>query len=59
MEPLHIVTEKENIAPRVLFPGDPLRAQYIAEKFLVDARLVNKVRNMYGSRRPGGQDCRD
>jgi len=47
MEPLHIVTEKENIAPRVLFPGDPLRAQYIAEKFLVDARLVNKVRNMY------------
>lgn len=47
MEPLHIVTEKENIAPRVLFPGDPLRAQYIAEKFLTDYRLVNTVRNMY------------
>lgn len=47
MEPLHIVTEKENIAPLVLFPGDPLRAKYIAEKFLTDYKLVNTVRNMY------------
>lgn len=47
MEPVHIVTEKENIAPLVLFPGDPLRAKYIAEKFLTNVRLVNKVRNMY------------
>ncbi len=29
-------------------PGDPLRARYIAETFLDDARLVNEVRNMYG-----------
>lgn len=47
MEPLHVVTDKENIAPRVLFPGDPLRAKYIAEKFLTDYKLVNTIRNMY------------
>lgn len=47
MEPLHLVTDKENIAPRVLFPGDPLRAKYIAEKFLTNYKLVNTVRNMY------------
>ena len=29
-------------------PGDPLRAQYIAETFLDDARRVNDVRNMWG-----------
>lgn len=47
MEPVHIVTDKKNIAPLVLFPGDPLRAKYIAEKFLTDIKLVNKIRNMY------------
>jgi purine-nucleoside phosphorylase len=30
MEPVHIVTEKDKIAPIVLLPGDPLRAKYIA-----------------------------
>lgn len=29
-------------------PGDPLRARYIAERFLKDAREVTAVRNMYG-----------
>ncbi len=48
MKPVHIVTDKENIAPTVLFPGDPLRAKYIAENFLDDAKLINTVRNMYG-----------
>ena len=47
MEPVHIVTDKKNIAPLVLFPGDPLRAKYIAEKFLTNIKLVNKIRNMY------------
>lgn len=47
MEAMHLVTEKENIAPRVLLPGDPLRAKYIAEKFLTDFKLVNTIRNMY------------
>jgi len=31
-----------------LLPGDPLRAQHIAENFLEDAKLVNEVRNMLG-----------
>src|SRR5574344_2512254 len=29
-------------------PGDPLRAKYIAEKFLDNAKLVTSVRNMFG-----------
>ena len=48
MNPIHIVTNKENIAPLVLFPGDPLRAKYIADNYLEDAILVNDVRNMLG-----------
>ena len=44
----HIESELEDIAPVVLMPGDPLRAKYIAENFLEDAKLVNKVRNMFG-----------
>ncbi len=36
------------IAKNVLMPGDPLRAKYIAENFLEDVKLVNKLRNMYG-----------
>lgn len=47
MEPVHIVTDKENIAEIVLLPGDPLRAKYIAENFLEDAKLVNTIRNMF------------
>ena len=35
-------------AETVLMPGDPLRAQYIAENFLDDAKQVTGVRNMYG-----------
>ena len=48
MKPVHIVTDKENISPLVLMPGDPLRAKYIAENFLSDAKLINTVRNMFG-----------
>ena len=48
-EPIHIKVEKKSdIAPLVLMPGDPLRAKYIAEKFLDNARLVTSVRNMFG-----------
>lgn len=35
-------------AEAVLLPGDPLRAKWIAETFLDDARLVNSVRNCLG-----------
>ena len=48
MNPVHIVTDKKNIASRVLFPGDPLRAKYIAENFLEEPILINTVRNMLG-----------
>ncbi len=44
----HIESKLEDIAPIVLMPGDPLRAKYIAENFLEDAKLVNQVRNMFG-----------
>lgn len=36
-----------DIAKTVIMPGDPLRAKYIAENFLKDAKLVNKVRNIF------------
>ena len=35
------------IAKTVIMPGDPLRAKYIAENFLDNAKLVNNVRGMY------------
>ncbi len=36
-----------DIAKTVIMPGDPLRANYIAENFLENAKLVNQVRGMY------------
>ena len=45
---VHIESKKEDIAEVVIMPGDPLRAKYIAENFLTDYKLVNKVRNMFG-----------
>ena len=36
-----------DIAKKVIMPGDPLRAKFIAENFLTDYKLVNTVRNMY------------
>lgn len=44
MSTVHIGAEKGDIAPRVLMPGDPNRAYYIAQKYLQNPRLVNKVR---------------
>ena len=44
----HIESKKEDIAKTVLMPGDPLRAKYIADNFLENARLINTVRNMLG-----------
>ena len=41
----HISAKPGEIADRILLPGDPLRAKYIAENFLQDAVLVNEVRN--------------
>ncbi len=43
---IHCNAKKEDIKKTVLMPGDPLRAKYIAENFLENAKLVNTVRNM-------------
>jgi len=44
----HLNAQPGDFADTVLMPGDPLRAQYIADKYLEDARRVNDVRNMWG-----------
>lgn len=44
----HIAAEKGDFAKTVLMPGDPLRAKFIAENFLENARLVNNVRDIQG-----------
>ena len=45
---LHIAASKGPIAESVLLPGDPLRAQYIAENFLEEPVRYTDIRNMYG-----------
>jgi purine-nucleoside phosphorylase len=44
----HIGAQPGEIAERVLLPGDPLRAKWIAETYLKDARCYSTVRNMLG-----------
>jgi purine-nucleoside phosphorylase len=44
----HIGAQPGEIAPRVLLPGDPLRAKWIAETYLQDAKCYSTVRNMLG-----------
>jgi len=46
MPTVHIESKKEEIANIVLMPGDPKRAEYIAKKYLTDAKVVNLVRKM-------------
>lgn len=45
---IHINAKPGDIAESILLPGDPLRAQFIAENFLEDAKLYNEVRGMLG-----------
>lgn len=64
---IHIESKLEDISDVVLMPGDPKRCEYIARKFLANARLVNNVRGMtaytgyYKSRKitvfPSGMGC--
>ncbi len=44
----HMNAAPGDFAETVLMPGDPLRAQYIADTYLDDVRRVNDVRNMWG-----------
>lgn len=39
---------KNDIAESILLPGDPLRAKFIAENYLDNAKCYNEIRNMYG-----------
>ena len=45
---LHLAAEPGGIADRVLLPGDPLRAEWIAKKFLKDPVCYSQIRNMSG-----------
>ncbi|HPP88833.1 MAG TPA: purine-nucleoside phosphorylase, partial [bacterium] len=45
---LHIGAKQGEIAEAILLPGDPLRAKFIAENFLTDAKCYNEIRGMYG-----------
>ena len=44
----HNRAEIGDIAEKILLPGDPLRAKFIAENFLENAVCYNDVRGMYG-----------
>jgi purine-nucleoside phosphorylase len=44
----HLNAAAGDFAGTVLMPGDPLRAQYIADTYLENARRVSDVRNMWG-----------
>jgi purine-nucleoside phosphorylase len=44
----HIEAKKGDYADTVLLPGDPLRAKWIAETFLINPVQVNAVRNCLG-----------
>jgi purine-nucleoside phosphorylase len=44
----HMNAAPGDFAETVLMPGDPLRAQYIADTWLDDVRRVTDVRNMWG-----------
>ncbi|QFG67490.1 purine-nucleoside phosphorylase [Ornithinimicrobium pratense] len=44
----HIAAQPGQIAPRILLPGDPLRARWIAENFLEGGECYSQVRGMLG-----------
>ena len=45
---IHIEAKSGEIADKILLPGDPLRAKWIADHFLDNAVCYNRVRNMFG-----------
>lgn len=44
---LHIGAKQDEIAKKILLPGDPLRAKYIASTYLRNAKLVSEIRGAY------------
>lgn len=45
---IHINAKKEDIADKILLPGDPLRAEFIAKTYLKNPECYNNVRGMLG-----------
>jgi purine-nucleoside phosphorylase len=45
---IHIGAKNGDISEKVILPGDPLRAKFIADTFLKDVVCYNEVRGMYG-----------
>lgn len=45
---VHIGAKEGEIADKILLPGDPLRAKFIAENFMEDVSQYNNVRGMLG-----------
>ena len=45
---IHLNAKEGQISEKVLMPGDPLRAKYIADTFLENVECHNTVRGMYG-----------
>ncbi len=48
MSTAHINAKKGDFAETILLPGDPLRAKFIADNFLENAKQVTDVRNILG-----------
>lgn len=48
MPTAHNAAVKGDIAKKVLMPGDPLRAKFIAETYLENVREFNSIRGMFG-----------
>ncbi|MCQ2384296.1 MAG: purine-nucleoside phosphorylase [Paludibacteraceae bacterium] len=44
----HIEAQYGEIAETVIMAGDPLRAKFMTERYLTDAKLINQVRGMLG-----------
>ena len=45
---VHIAAKQGEIADKILLPGDPLRAEFVANNFLENPQCYNKVRGMLG-----------
>jgi purine-nucleoside phosphorylase len=45
---IHIGAKSGEVAETVLLPGDPMRAKFIAERYLEETICYNQVRGMYG-----------
>jgi purine-nucleoside phosphorylase len=45
---IHIKTTTDKIDEKILLPGDPLRAKFIAENFLTESQCYNEIRGLLG-----------